>query len=135
MSYNPNEQRAHLAGLAHAMAVGVDLPGLNGFGERGRVAAFTHEPKAPEVPETRPKQRYFISTKVFDDYDARWIGGIVCVYRNAARDVADVDLRCNTGRVDLQASARLTPAELRELAGRLLDAAHDIETQPAKVEA
>lgn len=34
MSYNPNEQRAHLAGLAHAMEVGVDLPGLDGFNER-----------------------------------------------------------------------------------------------------
>lgn len=97
--------------------------------------AFTHEPRAPYCPASHPDQRYFCDGSGRDDYDARWISSMVRVYRNAARDVVDVDIRCSTGRVSVEASASLNPTELRELAQRLLDAAHDLETQPAKVEA
>lgn len=52
--------------------------------------------------------------------------------RDAATDVTA--LRLNIGhRTYASMSARLTPAELRELAARLIDAAHDIETLPAAV--
>lgn len=96
---------------------------------------FTHEPRAPHCPASHPDQRYFCDASGVDTYESRWIGGMVRVYRNAARDVADVDIRATAGRVDVQAGASLTPAELRELAHRLLDAAHDLEAFPATVEA
>ena len=54
------------------------------------------------------------------------------VCRYAEVDLAEVTLQIghyNTARITLL----FTPAQLRELAGRLLDAAADIETHPAAV--
>lgn len=56
----------------------------------------------------------------------------VTVYRDGTTDLAelqvDLGLWCNA-RIQVQ----MTPVELRELAARLLDAAHDIESLPAAV--
>jgi len=52
------------------------------------------------------------------------------VFRNAHDDVAELKLSLG---LDTRANitVRMTPAELRELAARALDAAHDIEAHPA----
>lgn len=56
----------------------------------------------------------------------------VSVYRDSGEDFAE--LRVNLGLfTSADFKVRLTPAELREVAARLLDAAHDIETLPAAV--
>lgn len=56
----------------------------------------------------------------------------VTVYRDGTTDLAelqvDLGLWC---KASIQ--VQMTPVELRELAARLLDAAHDIETLPAAV--
>lgn len=54
------------------------------------------------------------------------------VYRDSADDVAELSLRLGLW-TEARFTARLTPTEPRELAARLLDAAHDIETLPAAV--
>lgn len=58
------------------------------------------------------------------------VSGAFSVYRDGTEDVAEVRLAIGThtrASIDL----RMTPAELREAAARLLDAAHDIEANPA----
>ena len=54
------------------------------------------------------------------------------VYRDSNEDVAELTLHIGL-MTSAEFTARLTPTELRELAARLLDAAHDIETLPAAV--
>lgn len=54
------------------------------------------------------------------------------VFRDGETDVASLEVSLGiftNARIDV----RLTPSELRELATRLLDAAHDIDTLPAAV--
>ena len=54
------------------------------------------------------------------------------VYRDSTEDTAELTLTLglhNSAHITIQ----LSPAELRELAGRLLDAAADIEANPAAV--
>lgn len=58
--------------------------------------------------------------------------GRFTVFRDGETDLAEVRLAMglhSNAFIDL----RMTPAELREAAARLLDAAHDIETNPADV--
>lgn len=60
------------------------------------------------------------------------VSGEFSVYRDGTADVAEVTLAIGPhtrAAIDL----RMTPAELREAAARLLDAAHDIEANPAAV--
>ena len=52
------------------------------------------------------------------------------VYRNAEDDLAEITLRIGLSH-SAEISIQYTPAQLRELAGRLLDAAADIEANPA----
>ena len=54
------------------------------------------------------------------------------VWRDAAQDVAELELTLGL-YTNAQMTVRLTPAELRDLAARLIDAANDIETLPAAV--
>lgn len=56
----------------------------------------------------------------------------VTVYRDGTTDLAELQVGLGlwcTAKIEVQ----MTPSELRELAARLLDAAHDIETLPAAV--
>jgi hypothetical protein len=95
------------------------------------VSAFTHEPRAPRVPResAHSYQRWFTGpvriSPPGDDYSEAE------VYRNGDRDVAEVRLMSHRGGMRFDASLELAPAELRELALRLLDAAHDLEAFPA----
>ncbi|WP_428001819.1 hypothetical protein [Acidovorax sp.] len=94
-------------------------------------APFVHVPRPPEVNKDHPDQRYFgrndyggYGMPVQADPDSR-----IRAHRFASDSVAH--LRMFTGhRAGLSAeiTAPLKPAELRELAQVLLDAAHDIET-------
>ncbi|WP_310614115.1 hypothetical protein [Limnohabitans sp.] len=54
------------------------------------------------------------------------------VYRNACKDTAELRLTNHTTHCRFESMVSLGPAELRELASRLLDAAHDLEINPAK---
>lgn len=56
---------------------------------------------------------------------------IATVMRDAKRDVAELELEIGLYTC-ASITVRLTPAELRELAARLIDAAHDIEAHPAR---
>lgn len=56
----------------------------------------------------------------------------ITVFRDSSEDVAELKLDLGLWS-SVHAKVRLTPAELREVAARLLDAAHDIETLPAAV--
>ncbi|HXC38455.1 MAG TPA: hypothetical protein VN667_05870 [Burkholderiales bacterium] len=100
-------------------------------------APFTHTPVAPSVPADYPLQRYFIGPAPdhVHQLDALNIKdeGYVRVYRSARNNDADLVLGKASGRSSISASFSLTPDQLRELASRLLDAAHDIETNPAEV--
>ncbi|SEA49861.1 hypothetical protein [Variovorax sp. YR216] len=59
------------------------------------------------------------------------LGGAI-VFRDAGVDLAE--LQISVGRwTDAKLTLRLDPNALRELAARLLDAAHDIECAPATV--
>ena len=50
------------------------------------------------------------------------------VYRDAKRQVGELEINvASIARIGIE----LTPQKLRELATRLVDAAHDIETNPA----
>lgn len=91
---------------------------------------FTHTPLPAAASEPYPEQRYFLGTT-----GSRWVGpqadGAARIMRMASRDEAYLVIRATRDRCDVSAELTLTPAELRELAQRLLDAAHDIETAPA----
>lgn len=50
--------------------------------------------------------------------------------RDATTNVASLRLELGL-RTEARMAVRLTPAEMRELAARLVDAAHDIEANPA----
>lgn len=91
---------------------------------------FTHEPRAPFIPPSSTQQRHFGR----DNCDR--IAKSARVFRFADHDHATLEVQTpfNPG-VSAQLSVSLTPAELRELAHRLLDAAHDLEAFPATVEA
>jgi hypothetical protein len=91
---------------------------------------FTHEPRAPQTPEApHQDQRYFASS---ENYSDRWLADVVRVYRNAAWSEAQLNVRTGySSKSSAQLDVILTPAEMRELAQRLLDAAHDIEAFPA----
>lgn len=56
----------------------------------------------------------------------------VTVYRDGETDVAELQIDIGLF-TRASVTVRLTPSELREVAARLLDAAHDIETLPAAV--
>jgi hypothetical protein len=107
-------------------------------------ALFTHTPRAPWSPEdsTCAYQRYFISESDGPlNYEARGAQknatvhteATIRVYRASMRDHAEVAMRLMLGRHDAQLACHFTAPELREIAQRLLDAAHDIETHPAAV--
>lgn len=103
---------------------------------------FTHTPRAPWSPDDSKcaYQRYFKSESNGSlSYEARGAQNkatvhteaTIRVYRASMRDHAEVEMRLMLGRHDAQLACHFTAPELREIAQRLLDAAHDIETHPA----
>ena len=88
---------------------------------------FAYEPKAPRVPtmDGCGYQRWF-------DCDRRCsVEGCITVLRDASANVCAVTLYVDSEGVSVRAGVKLTPAQLRALAARLLRAADDIEAFPA----
>lgn len=103
------------------------------------MSTFTHTPR-PAITTDTPGhewQRRFGNAAETCGYELapstdRSTHVSIDLFRDAATDVTA--LRLNIGLwTNASMSVRLTPAELRELAARLIDAAHDIETLPAAV--
>ena len=96
------------------------------------MSTFTHTPRPPCVC-AKPyayQRRFGPPSKNSKENPEllRHSKTIFVVYRNAQREVAELGIE-----VDSIASMNieLTPEKLRELAARLVDAAHDIEANPA----
>lgn len=101
--------------------------------------AFSHHARPPILPAEKEHawQRSFGDASDVAGYtidlitdDTQHPG--ITVMRDARKNVAELEVRIGIWTC-ASITARLTPAELRELAARLLDAAHDIETLPAAV--
>lgn len=54
-----------------------------------------------------------------------------CVFRNAGNNFAELQIEMSISRIRTSCCLELGPRALEELAQRLLDAAHDIRTNPA----
>lgn len=97
---------------------------------------FTHEPIPPRVPAEaqHSNQRWFKGT----GFSVRPPGDFYSsaeVYRDGRKDSAEVRLTMRGGGpVYFDAALELNAGALRELAQRLLDAAHDLEVFPATAE-
>lgn len=99
--------------------------------------AFTHTPRPPQTPATPEHwwQRRYPGTSGSNyvrckEPESRHLGAEVEVWRDAGCDTAEV--RTSLGlHTCASITARMTPAEMRDLAERLIDAAHDIEANPA----
>lgn len=96
---------------------------------------FVHQPHAPWVPEEaqHKEQRSFSRGHEnrgvhLADHDAS-----VRVFRWADSDHARLIIETRSKCSTTETMARCTAAELREIAARLLDAAHDLDTYPASV--
>lgn len=101
------------------------------------MSTFTHNPR-PAITTDTPKcewQRRFGNAAETLGYNLttstdKNTPATIDIFRDAATNVAS--LRLNLGLwTEASMAVRLTPAEMRELAARLVDAAHDIETNPA----
>lgn len=98
---------------------------------------FTYAPRAPHTPEPGPhawQRRYGPANSAYG-MQAQHDAGQQCfcrveVFRDAKQDMAELNIRIGINTC-ASITVRLTPAELREVAARLIDAAHDIETLPA----
>ena len=89
---------------------------------------FAYEPKALRAPglEGCGYQRWF------DDDRLTIVGGHIDVLRRDTDNVCAVSLSVDSVGVSVNAGVKLTPAQLRALAARLLRAADDIEAFPAR---
>ena len=96
-------------------------------GQPHKLFAYADKPpRIPDVPECSG-QRWF-NGDVRSDLEGGWT-----VLRHDHRDVCNVGLDVDSAGVCVGAAAKLTPAQLRDLAARLLRAADDIEAHPAVV--
>lgn len=98
--------------------------------------AFIHTPRAPEVSEGFPDQRWFAGPNKklqvqITLQKKRSSSQSTKVVRLASENKAELGIRFDTGITSGSIDVALTATELRELAQRLLDAAHDIDTNPA----
>ena len=96
------------------------------------MSTFTHTPRPPCVCKGRHanQRRFGPPSKVSNEHPQPLTHGEteLRVYRYANKQVAVLGINvASTVSIDIQ----LTPTKLRELAARLLDAAHDIEANPA----
>lgn len=108
---------------------------------RKALGTFIHTPRPPLVPKEAKNafQRRFQPEDEYGHHkpvtptakDARSMLAAIEVYRGSDNDFAE--LRARFGNwANAAIEIPLKPAELRDLAERLIDAAHDIETNPAK---
>lgn len=96
------------------------------------MSTFTHTPRPPCVcTEPHAYQRRFgPPNEIGIGHPQLLMHGetTLVVYRNGKRQVAELGIE--VGSI-ASMNIELTPAKLRELAARLIDAAHDIEANPA----
>lgn len=96
-----------------------------------------HTVRPPHVPAGYPAQRYFQGSDGKRTVISRGKGwetfAEVRVYRDGTQDVGELSVRLAALgiKANMEVEARFTPEQLREIAGRLLDAAADIEAHPA----
>jgi hypothetical protein len=100
--------------------------------------AFIYTPRAPEVSPNYAEQRWFTGPNKEQRVEItlrkrRPANQSVTVVRFAYGNTADLGLRFDTGIANGSIDLSLTASELRDLAQRLLDAAHDIDTNPASI--
>ena len=98
-------------------------------------AAFIHHPRNAHVCGSHNAQRYFNSGVLAVDlgpkHDPDFNAVGTCVLRFSDYNYAHLKMSVNTSAGDSSISALMTPTELRDLAARLIDAAHDIELWPS----
>ena len=96
------------------------------------MTTFTHTPRPPCVCKGQyaNQRRFGPPSEISNEHPQPLTHGetTLVVYRDAKRQVAELEINvASIARIDIE----LTPTKMRELAARLLDAAHDIETNPA----
>ena len=96
------------------------------------MSTFTHTPRPPCVCKGQyaNQRRFGPPGKVSNEHPQPLTHGetTLGVYRDAKRQVAELEIDvASIASIGIE----LTPTKLRELAARLLDAAHDIEANPA----
>ena len=96
------------------------------------MSTFTHTPRPPCVCKGQyaNQRRFGPPSEVSNKHPQPLTHGetTLGVYRDAKRQVAELEI--NVASI-ASIGIELTPTKLRELAARLVDAAHDIETNPA----
>ena len=98
-----------------------------------------HLPIAPYVPESHAHQRYFsrgegtkgLRVQGGSTHKEAHGSAYFTVMRFADKDAADVELQLTTAGQSSTTVVACSAQELRAIALRLLDAAHDIEANPA----
>ena len=102
-------------------------------------SVFVHAPRPALVPQEPNHywQRRFGAGDMPSDYiqpatecEAALLIAQFEVFRDGEYDLAEVRARLGI-RTTAEVTIRLPPAELRDLAARLIDAAHDIEAHPS----
>lgn len=101
------------------------------------MSAVSHTPRPPYVPQSvgHAWQRRFgasdtqLGMPVRHDCNQPFVCSIE-VFRDAEEDAAELNVEMGL-HTRARIGVRLNAGELRDLAARLLDAAHDIETLPA----
>ena len=96
------------------------------------MSTFTHTPRPPCVCKGQyaDQRRFGPPSEISSGHPQPLTHGetTLGVYRDAKRQVAELEINvASIARIGIE----LTPTKLRELATRLVDAAHDIETNPA----
>ena len=96
------------------------------------MSTFTHTPRPPCVCKGQyaNQRRFGPPGKVSNEHPQPLTHGetTLGVYRDAKRQVAELEIDvASIASIGIE----LTPTKLRELAARLVDAAHDIEANPA----
>ena len=96
------------------------------------MSTFTHTPRPPCVctGQYANQRRFGPPGKFSNEHPQPLTHGetTLVAYRDAKRQVAELEI--NVASI-ASIGIELTPTKLRELAARLLDAAHDIEANPA----
>ena len=96
------------------------------------MSTFTHTPRPPCVCKGQyaNQRRFGPPSEISSGHPQPLTHGetTLAVYRDAKRQVAELEI--NVASI-ASIGIELTPTKMRELAARLLDAAHDIEANPA----
>lgn len=105
------------------------------FHHESAAPQYVHQPRAPWVPEEAKYQHQRSFTHGDENLAVRLADYTtsVKVFRWADVDYVRLILATNNKYNTTETVVHLTAEELREIAARLLDAAHDLETLPARV--